>query len=47
MAVPDSSPRAFAAVSVGTRKGWCFLMGFSSLLDVVTFRGGMLGDPQV
>jgi hypothetical protein len=27
MVVPDISPRAFAAVSVGTCKGWCFLMG--------------------
>jgi hypothetical protein len=47
MAVPDSSPRAFASVSVGTCKGWCFLMGLSSLLDVVTFRGGALAHPRV
>jgi hypothetical protein len=39
MAVPDSSARAFAAVSVGTCKGWCFLMGLSSLLGVVTSVG--------
>jgi hypothetical protein len=42
MAVPDSSPQAFVVVSVGTCKGWCILIGLSSLLVVVPFRGGAL-----
>jgi hypothetical protein len=47
MVIPDSSPRAFAAVSVGTHKGWCFLMRLSSLLVVVSFCGGALAHLRV
>jgi hypothetical protein len=47
MVVPDSSPRASMVISVGSRRGWRLLMGHSSLLDAVLFRGGALVHPWV
>jgi hypothetical protein len=47
MAVPDSSPRASAVISAGSRKGWRLLMGHSSLLDAALFHGGTLAHPRV
>jgi hypothetical protein len=32
---------------LGTRRGWCLLIGLSSLLVVVPFRGGALADLRV
>jgi hypothetical protein len=47
MAVLDSSPRASVVVSVGSRNGWRLMMGHSSRLDAVLFRGGALAHPRV
>jgi hypothetical protein len=47
MVVPNSSPRASVVISVGSRRGWRLLMGHSSLLDAVMFRGGALAHPRV
>jgi hypothetical protein len=47
MAVSDSSPQASVVISVGSRRGWRLLMGHSSLLDAVLFRGGALAHPRV
>jgi hypothetical protein len=40
MVVLDSSPRASVVMSVGSRRGWRLLMGYSSLLDVVLVPWG-------
>jgi hypothetical protein len=47
MVVSDSSPQASVVISVGSRRGWRLLMGHSSLLDAVLFRGGALAHPRV
>jgi hypothetical protein len=47
MAVPNSSPRAYVVISVGSHRGWRLLMGHSSLLDDVLFRGGALAHSRV
>jgi hypothetical protein len=47
MAVSDSSPQAFAAVSVRNPQRLVLLMGRSSLLVVVPFCGGALAHPRV
>jgi hypothetical protein len=47
MAVPNSSPRAYVVISVGSHRGWRLLMGQSSLLDDVLFHGGALAHSRV
>jgi hypothetical protein len=47
MAVPDSSPEPLQWYPLGTRTGWRLLMGLSSLLVTVLFRGGALAHPWV
>jgi hypothetical protein len=47
MAVPNSSPQASAGVFVRIPQMLCLLMGLSSLLVAVLFRGGALAYPRV
>jgi hypothetical protein len=47
MAVPDSSPRASAVVSIRNPQRLSLLIGLSSLLVAVPFCGGALADPRV
>jgi hypothetical protein len=48
MAVSDSSPRASVVISIRIpQKKLSLLMGHSSLLDAVLFRGGALAHSQV
>jgi hypothetical protein len=47
MAVPDSSPRASAVVSVRIPQRLMLADGVFSPLDVVLFRGGALAHPRV
>jgi hypothetical protein len=47
MAITDSSPRAFAAISIGDPQMLEFLFRSFSLPDAVTFRRGVLAHPRV
>jgi hypothetical protein len=44
---PTVVPEPLRRYPLGTRRGWRLLMGLSSLLVVVLFRGGTLAHPRV
>jgi hypothetical protein len=44
---PTVAPEPLQRYPLGTHKGWCFLMGLSSLLVDVPFRGGALAHSRV
>jgi hypothetical protein len=44
---PTVAPEPLQWYPLGTREGWLLLMGLSSLLVVVPFRGGALAHPRV
>jgi hypothetical protein len=44
---PTAAPEPLQRYLLGSRGGWCLLMGRSSLMDVVLLRGGALAHPRV